>query len=276
MDIQDNLRILTIAISNLTVGGAIGTAVTTVDVCGSFNINQTTAGQTITIPVPTNSGAGLRVSINNIGTVGFTLLSVTINPGTFIYALWNGTSWTVQTPSIASGSALVGDCKSGLQPGDHGGGWILLNGRLKSTLTTTQQTAATSLGIGANLPDATGRGFAQGTLGAQLGSSTITQANLPNVNLTAASVSAGTPSGTIANSVVAKLFTANSGGFNGGWFQMVDRAGFFQTNPSELAVSSTFTGAALPTHNHTVPLGGSGTAYLPASIGVNQFVFLGV
>jgi hypothetical protein len=32
---------------------------------------------------------------------------------------------------------------------------------------------------------------------------------------------------------------------------------------------------ALGAHGHTVPLGGLGAAYVPASLGVNQFVYLG-
>lgn len=44
-------------ISNLATGGNIGTAAATVDVKTTFNINQTTANQTITLPSPTNTTA---------------------------------------------------------------------------------------------------------------------------------------------------------------------------------------------------------------------------
>jgi hypothetical protein len=33
---------------------------------------------------------------------------------------------------------------------------------------------------------------------------------------------------------------------------------------------------ALPAHNHSVSLGGSGTAYIPASVGGNMFIYLGL
>jgi hypothetical protein len=95
---------------------------------------------------------------------------------------------------IASGgggggaSFTVGDHKHGYQAADHSG-WVLLNGRAKTTLTATQQTAATGLGIGVNLPNAADRGIvgvsgtkALGTIG---GASTVTlaQNQLPNINL---------------------------------------------------------------------------------------------
>ena len=56
-------------IANLAAGGTIGTAVTTVDIKTAFNINQTTANQTLTLPAPTNTTAGRIVYINSIGTV---------------------------------------------------------------------------------------------------------------------------------------------------------------------------------------------------------------
>lgn len=150
----------------------------------------------------------------------------------------------------------VGDCKSGLQATDHNG-WILLNGRLKSALTSTQQSAATSLGIGVNLPDATGRGFVQGTLGAQIGSSTITQTNLPNINLTGGSHSHVTSFG----SWTTNLSSAGGERYLGG-----------TGNGTNTAFNRTSNASG----NISIPLGGSGAAYTPASIGVNQFVFLSV
>jgi hypothetical protein len=184
-----------------------------------------------------------------------------------------GYSFQVPTPLV---SANIGDAKPGFQTADHNG-WIKLDGRLKTTLTTTQQANATALGIGANLPDATGRVFVQGTIGALIGSSSITQANLPNISLTASSVSAGTPSGTVS---------LNTHGATGDGFdpspasgvtnlQITDRT---PENSTVLGVTmgGGFSGSALPTHNHTVALGGSGTAYTPAAIGINQFLFLGL
>jgi hypothetical protein len=70
------------------------------------------------------------------------------------------------------------------------GGWIRMDGRAKSSLTSTQQTAATSLGIGANLPDLRNksmcltRASGQQLVAGGSETKTITQASLPNVNLT--------------------------------------------------------------------------------------------
>lgn len=86
----------------------------------------------------------------------------------------------------ASGGATIGDIKQGLQANDHNG-WIKLNGRAKSTLTTTQQAAATSLGIGTSIPNAAGAYLSQTgtTLGGMSYANTknIAQNNLPNVTL---------------------------------------------------------------------------------------------
>jgi hypothetical protein len=172
-------------------------------------------------------------------------------------------------------ASIFGDAKSGFQAADHSG-WILLDGRLKTALTATQQTRATALGFGVNIPNVpVGGVLVKGTLGAAVGSSTITQANLPNVNLTAAAVSAGTPAGSVSTTVNAIFHSSTGDGFNGGRIQLTDRASFTVINPSELTVSASFSGSALGTHGHTVPLGGSGTAYTPSGVGVNQFVFLG-
>lgn len=80
----------------------------------------------------------------------------------------------------------IGDIKQGFQSGDHTG-WIKLDGRALSSLTSTQQTAAASFGFSGNLPDATNAYLGQN--GAALGNvsgsntKTIAQANLPNVTL---------------------------------------------------------------------------------------------
>ena len=80
-----------------------------------------------------------------------------------------------------------GDHKSSYQALDHQG-WIKLDGRLKSTLTATQQAQATALGMGVNLPNEADVSIvgASGTkaLGTTGGAASVTiaQTNLPNVN----------------------------------------------------------------------------------------------
>jgi hypothetical protein len=81
----------------------------------------------------------------------------------------------------------LGDVKTGIQTGDHNG-WVKLDGRLKSTLSASQQTQANVLGIGTNLPDATNAVLMQssGTLGTVTGSmsTTLAQNQLPNITPT--------------------------------------------------------------------------------------------
>lgn len=92
-------------------------------------------------------------------------------------------------------ASTIGDIKYGFQTIDHLG-WVLLNGRAKTTLSSGQQTQATALGIGANLPNATDRFLSQvtaGALGSLTGfaSVTLTQANLPNVTLSGSTAIGG-------------------------------------------------------------------------------------
>jgi hypothetical protein len=89
--------------------------------------------------------------------------------------------------SMSSEINSIGDVKTGMQSADHSG-WVKLDGRAKSTLTTSQQTTATTLGIGDNLPDANNAYLVQNgeTLGVVTGANakTISRENLPNVNIT--------------------------------------------------------------------------------------------
>ena len=53
-------------LTNFTVSGAIGTAAATVDGKTTFNINQTTANITLSIPNPTDTTIGRIVYVNNV------------------------------------------------------------------------------------------------------------------------------------------------------------------------------------------------------------------
>ena len=116
--------------------------------------------------------------------------------GLYVYdtntkSLWyyNGALW-INTVA----ESTLGDMKSGFQSADHSG-WIKLDGRAISTLTANQQAVAVSLGFTTNLPDATTAYPVQntGTLGAVVGANTttLTQANLPNVSFTGTAANAG-------------------------------------------------------------------------------------
>jgi hypothetical protein len=95
------------AITNLTTGGTIGTAASTVDIFSVFTINQTTTGQTITIPAPTVTTAGYGISLLNIGTASFIVSGITIDPGQQARFIYGGTTpgW-MPAKALAAGASL--------------------------------------------------------------------------------------------------------------------------------------------------------------------------
>jgi hypothetical protein len=80
-------------ISDLATGGNITTAAN-IDSYTVFNLNQTTANQTITIPSPTNTTAGKIVYINNVGSVEFIMNGDRVRTGSGRQFIWNGTAWS--------------------------------------------------------------------------------------------------------------------------------------------------------------------------------------
>jgi hypothetical protein len=102
-----------------------------------------------------------------------------------IYYYYSGSSWQPLRAQVLS----IGDVKFGFQSADHDG-WTLLDGRSKSTLTVTQQVAATGLGIGSSLPNMADKSIvgvsATKTIASTGGNATVTvaQNQLPNVTLT--------------------------------------------------------------------------------------------
>lgn len=97
---------------------------------------------------------------------------------------WDKIHYKLVAGNLPINQYTVGDVKTGFQSGDHNG-WVKLDGRLKSSLSASQQIQANVLGIGTNLPDATNAVLMQssGTLGTITGSmsTTIAQNQLPNI-----------------------------------------------------------------------------------------------
>lgn len=177
--------------------------------------------------------------------------------------LWNGTNW------IPGNTNSFGDIKSGIQSSDHNG-WIKLDGRLKSTLTATQQARATTLGIGTNLPDANNAFLVQNgtSLGSLVGSNSkvIAQNQLPNVQLNGTTNSTGNHT---HNYTYTTSASTNSGGIFGG--SVVGSL-------SETGISTSSSG----NHSHTITTdsinGGVTQQSLdvtPRSLSVNMFIYLG-
>lgn len=130
---------------------------------------------------------------NNISnpTTGLLIYQTDALAGFYFYG---GSAWT----RLAQES--FGDVKSGVQTADHAG-WVLLDGRAINSLSASQQAAAISLGFTGNIPNANNAYLVQnnGTIGAVTGSNTTTllQANLPNVNFTGSAASAGAHNHTV-------------------------------------------------------------------------------
>ena len=93
-------------IANKPTGGSIGSAATTVDKLTTFNINQTTASQTLTIPDLTNNTSGKTIYINNTGTVSFILGQYgTIDTTSGVILRWEGLSWSLCGKGLVSGGS---------------------------------------------------------------------------------------------------------------------------------------------------------------------------
>ena len=102
-----------VTIANLASGGSIGTAATTVDVASSINVDQTTAGQSLTIPNPTNTAAGKTAfPLFNIGSTSFIVLSTTLQPGSGILVEWTGAAYAVIGTSSGATNVTVAGGKT--------------------------------------------------------------------------------------------------------------------------------------------------------------------
>lgn len=222
--------------------------------------------------VYTPAQTGSIIYITAMPTVPLTSKTANISKTGYYY--FNGTQW------MAFENTIIGDIKSSFLTADHNG-WVRLDGRSISTLTTSQQSKASSLGFSTNLPNATNSYLVQN--GSSLGSisssntKTISQNQLPNVQLggTTNSVSPDIHydirNGTSPNQ--AQIANGPSTSF----LAALNSSGTLQDNnvsPTELWQD---------THNHTITtnsMNGGVTQQpidiRPQSMSVNMFVFLGL
>lgn len=191
------------------------------------------------------------------------------------------------TVDLSEGNVITadyGDIRHIFKTNDHNG-WVILDGRLKGNLTATQQTIATSLGFGTNIPDATDRIlFNKGPLQSTGGNSevTILQTHLPEYNLTTGSWSGSTNSDGLHQHRYNKINTPSNDGFPDGY---ADRDGSnYWRGPTSTSLYTTHTpGPVAHTHtvsisNITVPTGGGGSSLsiVPKYLSVNVFIYLGL
>ncbi len=229
-----------------------------------------------TITNPQGGGLAESTLVYNDGLSG-------LAPAGFYY--WDAAAWAPLK------SNATGDIKYSFGLSDHDG-WYLLNGRLISTLSTTAQNAATALGFVTTLPNAIDK-FIKGksaseTMASTVGSNTVTltQANLPNFNMSATTSSDGshTHSGTTSSD---GAHTHNYDNTTGTAFTLLNVLGTSVLTPTVTQKATTSSGshshtlsvasAGAHTHSVTVNSGGSATALslVPSSIAANVFVYLG-
>lgn len=274
-----------------------GIGTTTPDASAKLDVSATNKGLLPPRVTLTSATDATTILLPATGLLVYNLGSIGFQTG---YYYWNGSYW-----EMFSGNNF-GDVKTGFQTTDHNG-WVKLDGRLKSSLTVTQQIKATALGIGVNLPDATNAVLMQNgsTTGSVSGSNskTISQANLPNVTFSGTASTAGNHSHSIDPPNTSTTTNGNHNHYfddsyyaeNRGWGSNKFGAGSGTDwdndpysyghytgdagNHSHTVDIAAFNSADSGSHTHTVtvPSGGSGTGLdiTPRSLSVNTFIYLG-
>lgn len=90
------------SIPNKPTGGDIESAANSVNIGTTFSVNQTTTGQTLTLPYPYPATAGIMVKISNSGTAAFTMYNTTIPSSKFAEFMWTGSTWIPMTGGSTS------------------------------------------------------------------------------------------------------------------------------------------------------------------------------
>lgn len=180
-----------------------------------------------------------------------------------IFYYYNGSAWARFNIS----SNIIGDVKYGAQTADHSG-WYILNGRNISSLPNNARIAANGLGFTTNLPNAFNRVLKHPNTGENIGdiggqtTTTLTQANLPNVNFTGTTSNNGNHSHTIPRRTRRERVVND-----------------FDANRTYYGNNGTTNTSTAGNHTHTVTVnsGGSSQAferYQPYLV-INTFIYLG-
>lgn len=226
----------------------------TLDIEGSTETNKVAGIQAprLTLAELTNKvgslyGAnqiGALIYITNVSGGNRTGQRVNISsPG---YYYFDGSFW--QNLGIPEPAILPGDIKYSVIEADHEG-WYLMNGRAVSSLPLNIRTTAQQLGFASNLPDTRDRVLKSKTSAENIGAIggtntfTITQANLPNLNLS------GNFSGTSGSGGTAHTHAFSGTSASGG---AAHAHTFSGTSAS---------GGAAHTHTLTVAAGNGGAAH---------------
>ncbi len=101
MQIHQELRLSTLVLSNFATGGVIGTAAATVDSISAYAIGQTTAGQSLSFPTPSNTTGTLKQTVSNTGTSDFAMQGAIVKAGTTVVFNYVSGVWQVQSGAVA-------------------------------------------------------------------------------------------------------------------------------------------------------------------------------
>lgn len=267
---------------NSTGAAPVNSAALDVDMSDKGLLIPRIALTSTTVFTPITGTSTISLLVYNTATAGVSPDNVT--PG---FYFWNGSKWEKIVSKTEENT--VGDVKQGFQISDHNG-WVLLDGRMISTLTSSQQTAASSLGFSSTIPNASGKVLKmQGALGTTGGSSTvsISQSNLPNFNMSATTSSSGahshtgTTSTNGAHSHNMSFHNDDWNGGGGGNRSLEDDAGSWYSVSTDVQGSHnhTFTTTTDGTHTHTLTVnsGGSGVSLNVENsyLSTNTFIYLG-
>lgn len=187
----------------------------------------------------------------------------------------DGTKWILMGPN----GRKIGDIKQIAAAKTDHDGWILLDGRSISSLSSIQQINAVAMGFSGNIPNVTDT-YMKATNGVGTGNITsgntftLTQAQLPNVNFTGTTSSAGAHTHTYSDTNT----QAQTIGLATNVLALLPLLNIVVATPDNLAV---FTGNTVTdgahTHSLSIPSGGNDDAITqkPKYLSVNTYIFLG-
>ncbi len=187
----------------------------------------------------------------------------------------DGTKWVLMGPT----GRKIGDIKQmATSKADHDG-WIILDGRTISSLSSIQQINAVGLGFGGNLPNVTDT-YIKATNGAGTGNIyngntfTLTQANLPNVNFTGTTTADGAHTHNYSDTNT----PSQSLGLATNVLALLPLLNIVVAAPDNLSIASGITANnGAHTHSLSIASGGSNAIITqrPQYLSVNTYIFLG-
>jgi len=257
----------------------------------NVGINTTTPNTNALLDVP-SSTKGALMSRNQLTTIDISSPLSTHVEGMLVYNTTNnlssipisvqpslyyndGAKWVLMGPT----GRKIGDIKHiAANKADHEG-WILLDGRSISVLTSIQQVNAVALGFSSMIPDATDT-YIKATNGVSTGNIqtgntfTLTQGQLPNVNFTGTTSTTGGHSHTYSdtNTPTQTLGLATN------VLALLPLLNIVVAKPDNLAAfSGTSATEGAHVHSLSIPSGGSDAPITqkPQYLSVNTYIFLG-